>query len=383
MAKTQPTLTFGFPRMHKEAAERRDFLPDLVEHIASRGCDVFVESGIGSGMSLSDDDYTGRSTRVHVVDNLEAFQQDVVLVLRCPELDELTKLKRGATLISMLHFPTRPRRVKRLLELGLHAISLDSIADDDGRRLVENMRAVAWNGVEAGFDALARTAPALLSGSRVVRVAVMGIGQVGKHAVEAATKYGDRRRAEQLIAAGAAGVEVVVLARQLTGDERYMRARLREIDLLVDATQRADPTAPLIPNAWLSELPAHAVIVDLVVDPYVLNVQPQTVRSIEGIPQGDLEQYIFMPDDPRWDRNVPTSVASKHRRATATCYSWPGVHPEDCMAHYGKQLAPLLDIVIRRGGGALRADEGVLERALSRAALSAWAHTAAEAEREY
>lgn len=383
MAKTQPTLTFGFPRMHKEAAERRDFLPDLVEHIASRGCDVFVESGIGSGMSLSDDDYTGRSTRVHVVDNLEAFQQDVVLVLRCPELDELTKLERGATLISMLHFPTRPRRVKRLLELGLHAISLDSIADDDGRRLVENMRAVAWNGVEAGFDALARTAPDLLSGSRVVRVAVMGIGQVGKHAVEAATKYGDRRRAEQLMAAGAAGVEVVVLARQLTGDERYMRARLREIDLLVDATQRADPTAPLIPNAWLSELPAHAVIVDLVVDPYVLNVQPQTVRSIEGIPQGDLEQYIFMPDDPRWDRNVPTSVASKHRRATATCYSWPGVHPEDCMAHYGKQLAPLLDIVIRRGGGALRADEGVLERALSRAALSAWAHTAAEAEREY
>lgn len=383
MAKSKPSLSFGFPRMHKEPAERRDFLPDLIEHIAQRGCEVFVESGIGSGMSLCDEDYESRSPRVHVVDNLEAYRQDVVLVLRCPELDELCKLQRGATLMSMLHFPTRPRRVKRLLEQGLSAISLDSIVDDEGRRLVENMRAVGWNGVEAGFQALERTAPGLLTSARVVRVTVMGIGQVGKHAVEAATKYGDRRRAQQLIAAGAAGVEVVVVPRQLTCDERYMRARLSQTDMLVDSTQRADPTTPLIPNAWLSELPAHAVVVDLVVDPYVLHVEPKTVRSIEGIPQGDLEQYVFMPDDPAWDRSVPGSVPSKHRRATATCYSWPGVHPEACMAHYGRQLAPLLDVVIRRGGGAdLRAGDDALERALSRAALGAWAHTAAQAERE-
>ena len=383
MANPTPRLTFGFPRMHKEAAERRDFLPDLIEHIANRGCDVLLETGIGSGMGLGDEDYASRSPRVRIGDNAQAFAQDLVLVLRCPELDEFDKLQRGATLMSMLHFPTRPRRVKRLLAQGSNAISLDSIAGDDGRRLVENMQAVAWNGLEAGFEALAKTAPERLRGSEPIRVTVMGIGQVGKHAVEAATKYGNRARAEQLMAAGAPGVEVVVLPRQLTADAHYMRARLMVTDVLVDATQRSDPTRPLIPNAWVGELPAHAVIVDLVVDPYLLSVEPPTVRSVEGIPQGNLEKYIFMPDDPDWAATVPATIATTHRRATATCYSWPGVHPRECMAHYGRQLAPLLDVIIRRGGPeGLRSDEDYLERALGRATLAAWAHTAARDERE-
>jgi len=384
MEDTARRLTFGFPRMHKEPAERRDFLPDLVEHLVMRGCEVFVESGIGSSMGLRDEDYARRSAHVHVVDNAEAFRQDIVLVLRCPELDEFQKLRPGATLVSMLHFPTRPRRVRRLLAHGARAIGLDSITDDEGRRLVENMRAVAWNGVEAGFSALARTAPDLHhAGSRTIRATVMGVGQVGKHAVEAATKYGSLERARALAQAGAPGVEVTVLGRALTADETYMRARLRQTDVLIDATQRADASRPLVPNAWIGELPPHAVLVDLVVDPYILSVEPPTVRSLEGIPQGSLDQFVFMPDDPAWDRTVPTTVPSSHRRATATCYSWPGVHPRACMEHYGRQLRPLLDVLVQRGGAVeLRGYGDYLERALSRASLTAWAHTAATEERD-
>ena len=70
-------------------------------------------------MGYSDEDYAKVSPRVKVVDHATAYQQDVVLVLRCPELDELTKLRRGSTLISMIHFPTRPNRIARLNELGL------------------------------------------------------------------------------------------------------------------------------------------------------------------------------------------------------------------------------------------------------------------------
>jgi alanine dehydrogenase len=54
----------------------------------------------------------------------------------------------------MLHYPTRPQRVELLRSLGLEAISLDSLSDDSGRRLVENLQAVAWNGIEAAFKTL-------------------------------------------------------------------------------------------------------------------------------------------------------------------------------------------------------------------------------------
>jgi alanine dehydrogenase len=338
------------------------------------GVPVVVESGLGGGIGYGDDDYRRVSPLVTVADQRRAFAQDVVLVLRAPE-ERFTLLRPGAALISMLHFPTRPGRVRRLKELRIDAISLDSIADDDGRRLVENTRAVGWNGLEAAFDALAETYPALTDPGRPpVRVTVLGAGTVGKHAVEAATKYGNLERAVTFDRMGLPGVEVTVLGRNITANAWYMPERLSRTDILVDATQRSDPTRPLIPNGWLGYLPAHAIICDLVVDPYLLDSDPPTVRSIEGIPQGNLDQWTYGPEDPGWDTTIPACIPSRYRRTVVSCYSWPGVHPEECMRLYGRQVWPLLRTLILRGGvQGLRPQGGMLERALRRGSLEAFA----------
>ncbi|MGZ8624711.1 MAG: hypothetical protein ACXWYQ_11180 [Actinomycetota bacterium] len=373
MADRQRTLTFGLPRMHKEPGERRDFLPPLVGKLADWGVEVFVEGGIGSGMGFRGQDYTDLSPLVHVVSNEEAFRADVVLTLRCPEDSECLKLRPGSILFAMLHLPTRPDRVRALRELGVEAISMDSITDDSGRRLVMDSRDVAWNGLEAAFEALERTWSELRNpGRRAVRVTLVGPGEIGKHAVEAATKYGNADRAASFAREGLSGVEVVVVGRNLSGNAEHMRRRLRETDVFVDASQRDDPSEPLIPNAWIAELPPHAVICDLVVDPYLMDANPPTVRSIEGIPQGNLDQWIFMLDDPAWER-LPPGVPTEHRRAVVSCYSWPGIHPMPCMELYGTQLAPLLEALIRAGGmSGLHAEGSYHERALHRASLRAW-----------
>ena len=374
MAGGARRLTFGLPRMHKEAGERRDFLPPLVATLAGTGARVGVEAGIGSEMGYVDADYMAASPLVEVVDNREAFARDVVLTLRAPE-GRYELMRRGATLISMLHLPTRPARVRLLLALGLEAISLDSIADDQGRRLVENGRAVAWNGLGAAFDALSRTYP-LLGGPRSgpVRVTIMGAGAIGKHAVEAATKYGSVLRAQTYEGLGLPGVEVVTVGRNLSGHTSYMIERLSRTDVLVDATQRHDAARTLVPNAWIARMPEHAVICDLVVDPYLLDADPPTVRGIEGIPQSNLDRFVFDPGDPEWDATVPAAVPSGERRTVVSCYSWPGVHPRECMELYGIQLDPVLRTLVARGGiGGVRADGDFHERALHRASLRAWA----------
>jgi alanine dehydrogenase len=365
-------LTFGFPRMHKEPGERRDFLPELATLVADLGCHVVVESGIGGDMGYTDEDYTWRSPRIRIADEVTCYAQDVVVALRAP-IGKFERMRRGAILLAMLHFPTRPARVRHLEVLGIEAISLDTIVDDEGSRLVVNSKAVAWNGLEAAFETLERTWPALTSRERgPVRVTIMGAGEIGKHAVEAATKYGNAERSELLTRYGLRGVEVLTIGRNLTCDEGYLRDRLTVTDVLVDATQRHDPSVPLVRNGCLALLPAHAVICDLVVDPYLLEADPPTVRGIEGIPQGNLDRYVFDVDDPAWDE-LPPKIPTTERRPVVSCYSWPGVHPKRCMELYGKQLAPLLETLVARGGPAhVRPDGSFHERALYRGSLRAW-----------
>jgi alanine dehydrogenase len=147
---------------------------------------------------------------------------------------------------------------------------------------------------------------------------------------------------------------------------------LQQTDILVDATQRPNPSHVVVPNDWISVMPAHAVLLDLSVDPYQCEKEIVSVKGIEGIPQGNLDQYIFSPEDPAYD-NLPECVSAKHRRFAVSCYSWPGIHPKECMQVYGKQLRPLLRTLLERGGYTnIRPQGRFFERALARAKLSNW-----------
>jgi alanine dehydrogenase len=364
--------------MMKEAGEKRVFLPEFIQFLARQGLAVYVEEGYGSRSGYTFDDYQQGNDRVRRCRRPQAFQQDLVLVLRSPLREEFGLLRAGACLISMLHLPTRPRRVRRLLDLQVNAISLDGIVNDMNLRLVENMKAVAWNGLEAAFDTLERAWPGLRPpGGQPTRVLILGTGMVGKHAVEAATKLGNLERNNQHMDEGGPGSLALAVGRSVTGRTAEMQKLFHEADVLVDAVQRRDTSQPVVPNDWLGWLPDHAVVTDLAVDPYTLETDPPVVRGIEGIPQGNLDKYVFQPDDPDWNDSVPASVASACRRPVVSCYSWPGIHPEACMRHYAQQLEPLMEVLIQKGYTGLSLEGGYFERALYRGSLAAWVKSGA------
>lgn len=367
-------ITVGLPSMHVEPGERRAFLPDFVAWLNHAGASVLLEHGYGAGMGFNEADYQGTATDVRFVDHDQAYAGDYVMVLRCPDNADLQKLKPGACLISMLHYPTNPQRTKFIKSLGVNAISLDSITDDDGNRLVENMRSVAWNGLEVAFQALQENypSPGFFSPEREpIHVTLMGSGRVGMQVVPAAIRYGDVKLWQELITKNIPGVQLKVIDYDTTGHEKIMLDILADTDILVDATQRPDPTKPIIPNAWIEAMPEYAVLLDLSVDPYHVNNAITSVKGIEGMPHGNLDHYVFQPDDPQWDATVPNGIPSEHRRTAVTCYSWPGVHPKACMRHYGKQLRPLMDALLKEGYDSLSLEGNFYERALYRASLHA------------
>lgn len=367
-------LRVGLPRMHKEAGERRDFLPRLVAFLDRLGADrIVLEEGYGTGMDVLPSDYLAASRRARFATYEECLDQDLVMVVRCPDEDALARLRPEATLLSMLHFPTRPGRVALLNRLGLTAVSLDSIADDGGHRLIENLEAVGWNGVRAAFRALAETLPHFMHPHRhPIRVTCMGSGAVGAHAIYAATRYGDRELRGRMTERHVPGVEVTVVDYDLTDSERYMQHRLAETDLLIDATQRGDPSQFVVPNPWVGLLTDHAVMLDLSADPYDFETDPPEVKGIEGMPQGNLDQYLFFPDDPVYERLDPR-VDTRNRRVALSCYSWPGVQPKPCMDVYGAQLEPVLRLIAEKPVAEWRIDGTTqIERAVARAELSRW-----------
>ncbi len=368
-------FTIGLPRIRAEAGERRDFLPEFVADLVRHGAQVVLEEGYGSGMGLAAADYRPAAPGLRFASHEAAYDQDHVLVLRCPDDEDLHRLRPGACLLSMLHYPTRPQRVAMLRSLGVEAISLDSLKDGSGRRLMENFAAVAWNGCEAAFQALSKAypAPGFTSPWRPpIRATLLGAGALGSHVFRAAIRYGNTTLWQQLAGAGVSGVQLTVVDYDVTRNEAAMLDLLAHTDLLIDATQRPDPSQPVIPNRWIGYMPAHAVLLDLAVDPYNCDARPAAVKGIEGVPQGNLDQYVFGPDDPTFD-TIPPCVDKSHRRWSVSCYSWPGVHPRVCMEQYGTQLRPVLHALIAAGGPASISPAGDdHQKAIAGAMLSRW-----------
>ncbi len=369
-------IRVGLARIHAEPGERRDFLPEFVASLEQWGARLVLEKGYGSGMGLSEQDYCALAPAVRFAEPDEVYDQDIVLVLRYPGDEKVRQLHPGACLVSMLHYPTRPARVAFLRERGLEGLSLDSMKDDVGRRIVENLRAVGWNGVEAAFQQLARIYPPGIENPQrnPIKVTVMGAGAVGMFAIQAASRYGNEQTWRRLSRAGATGVQVTVLEYDLTNHPAIMIQILKYTDILVDATQRPDPTRPVVPNEWIGGMRPYAVLLDLSVDPYECTPSGlQMIKGIEGVPQGNLDQYIFPPDDPAY-QTIPACVDTRNRRWAVSCYSWPGIHPQECMQVYGKQLEPLFHSILEAGGvGRLQTDGDFFQRALCRAMLSRWA----------
>lgn len=367
-----PPKSIGFPRMEHEKGEKRVFLPDFIQYV-SKLCDqVVIEEGYGSRTGFTQADYRQGNAKISFGSRQEAFEQDMVLILRSPDKD-FERMKSGTILMSMLHYHTRPTRIQLFREMGLRTISLDSIVNDNDVRLVENMKAVAWNGLEVAFGLLEEHWPDLIRpDGKPINALLLGTGMVGKHAVDAAVHLGNIERNNQHLELNGPGAVCCSVGRNLTYHLDEMIPLLKGADILIDATQRRNPSKPVMPNELIQYLPSNAILVDLSVDPYIPEAHPPVVRGIEGIPRGSLDKYVFNPEDPDWENTIAPGVPTEHRRTAVTCYSWPGFHPEACMTHYAQQLHPLMPVIFEKGYGGLSQEGGYFERALYRATLKAW-----------
>jgi alanine dehydrogenase len=337
--------TIGFPRMHKEANEKRDFLPEFFEKLLDYPTEIFLESGYGESMGYIEQDYLDKNPKIKFVSNKECYLKDMVVVLRCPDLYELEYMREGSTLVSMLHYPTRKKRVKFLKERNIFGVSMDAIRNDLMDRIVVDYKGTSGNGMNIAFYELAKNMQKSEISSRPLNVSIIGMGMVGLMAARSAGKYGSSENEAIFKNKGLKPVMVNMLSRNITSEKSIMENILSKTDILVDASNRDDATKYIVDNSQLASLPEHAVILDLSVDPYMEDIQPIQVKAIEGIPTGTLDKYVFYPQDKEY-LDIPEAVSTYNRRTVIGCNAWPGINPKSCMKLYGIQLLPMIKLLI-------------------------------------
>jgi alanine dehydrogenase len=335
-------LILGFPRMHVESGEKRDFTPALFaalsrhEHIT-----IVLEEGYGNKLGFSENDYRQSSDNLSFADYSSVLASDIVTIVRTPKTEDLLRMRSGSILFSMLHFPTHQQRNKILRQQGIHGISMDSLTDDFGQRYIQDFEGTATSALNQAFT-LWKSLGAN-DRSTVIRVTILGTGGLGRIAANVAAHYAGA------VLAAKPSVVVTSLGRNATCNSALMKQTLAQTDILVDTTLRHTTSNTIIPNAWIALLPEHAVITDITADDYDTSVDPVQVKAIEGIPTGSLDQTIFLPDDKAWDA-LPAQVSTLHRRPVVSCYSWPGVDPMGCIRKYENQMKPFLDLMIGKYG---------------------------------
>jgi alanine dehydrogenase len=318
---------FGFPKMCFEENEKRDFMPDFFRDIGRFNVKIKLEHNYGDKLGYKPQDYLALNPEIEFVNRTETFHCDVVTIIRTPSNEELKKMHKGSSLFSMIHFVTHKNRCNLLYNLGVNMYAMDSVVDDFNKRLIEFMDGTAENGVAAAVEHFLKINP----NSKEIRFLVMGSGLVGKSAVD--------------FAVHSAKIPCVcsVIGTNVTCNQEKVKDLLPNTDILVDATYRKDASKIIISNEMIGLLPENAIVLDLTADDYDINVAPIQVKGIEGIPTGNLDKFVFMPDDEAFEK-IPEGIDSRHRRVTVSCYSWPAVNPRKCLAVYQKQMIPFFRV---------------------------------------
>lgn len=348
--------SLGFPRMYKEKNEKRAFLPDFFAGLSDTAHEIFLEKGYGAKMGFDEKDYTESNPQIKFVSKEECYSKDIVTVLRAPGDDELELMSEGTVLVSMLHYPTREKRNKKLQKMGIIGVSMDSIRDDFMNRIVFNANGTSSNGLEAAFHELEKVREDFYTPTREpIRVSIIGMGQVGLNAARAASKYANQDINHRMKSVNAPGVIITMLPRNITSDKIQMMSILRDTDILVDASTRDNPYEYIVTNDMLASLKPDCIIVDLTADPYIVDEDMIQVKAIEGIPTGNLDKYIIYKDEKEY-YDIPDKINKLHKRTVISCDAWPGVKPRECMKLYGIQLLPIITKLIEKSVDEMKLD---------------------------
>ncbi len=280
----------------KETAEhekRVALSPEVAGQFVKKELEVWVENNAGLSSNFLDPQYEAIGAKV--VTREEALSKaDVVLAVQTPELEDLKKLKKDATLVCFIWALQHADLVASLKELGISALGMDAIPRISR---AQNMDALSSMSSIAGYKAsliaaneLDKYMPMMMTAAGTIppsKALILGAGVAGLQAIATCRKLGavveafDVRPAvkEQVESLGGKFVEVPLeeentetkggYAKELSKDNQdrqrqVIHEHVKKSDIVITTALIPGRPAPLlITKEMVHDMKPGSVIVDL------------------------------------------------------------------------------------------------------------------------
>ena len=197
-------MRVGIVKEIKNSENRVAIIPGNVSEFLSRGHEVYIQKGAGTGSGFSDEDYY--EAGAIMMDTADEVWEKAELLYKVKEIlpEEYKFLRDDLVLMTYIHSNSHREQTDELLRSGIISIALEDVSSDDPMKkwpLVANMGELAGKG---GFLAALYYAqsvhggPGLLlanvAGDDQPIVSIIGCGYTGKGAAELASAFGNKVR---------------------------------------------------------------------------------------------------------------------------------------------------------------------------------------------
>ncbi|TWH00936.1 NAD(P) transhydrogenase subunit alpha [Nocardioides sp. J9] len=189
-------MLIGIPRESKPGETLVAATAKTVSQLTNLGYDVIVETGAGESADQPDSAFTAvEGVRVGTPE--EVWAADVVVKVNAPTDEEIGRLRRGATIISMMAPARSPELLERLQAQGVTALAMDAVPRISRAQSMDVLSSMAN---VAGYRAVVEAAHEfgrMFTGQVTAagkippaRVFVVGAGVAGLAAIGAASAMG-------------------------------------------------------------------------------------------------------------------------------------------------------------------------------------------------
>ncbi|MCR4337339.1 MAG: Re/Si-specific NAD(P)(+) transhydrogenase subunit alpha [Candidatus Omnitrophica bacterium] len=332
-------MQIGVPKEIFPGEKRASLIPASAERLVKKGFSVFVESGLGSTINISDEEY--RKIGANITDRRTLLSSsDIILRLRKPAPEELSQIKKGAIHISFLDPFNERALIDAMASQGLSAISMEMIPRTT---LAQKMDALSSQANLAGYvtvilaaERLNKIFPMMTTPAGTIqpaRVFIIGAGVAGLQAIATAKRLGARVEAfdtrpvveEQVQSLGGKFVKIdigetgqtkdgyakALTPEQLEKQRQGMAKVCSQSDIVITTAQLFGRKAPIvITQDMVAQMKSGSIIVDMAVESggnvegSQLNEEVITPHGVRIIGLGNLPSRVALHASQMYSSNL-------------------------------------------------------------------------------